>query len=149
MRTLAERLKFSRVQVARLNQKQLSFKSGLAQQMISKLERGEAESTSGIVSLARACGVDPLWLAEGVGSAPPSVSVVNGSCDARQDVPSPTTMQWSVSDLMSEVSALVHRADPGGQDAVVRLVLDCIRIPGPKSGFIRAIEALTSPRITA
>ena len=67
MKTLSERLKYARNQVAKLSQKELSERSGLAQQTISKLERGDACSTTGMVSLARACGVDPVWLADGVG----------------------------------------------------------------------------------
>lgn len=69
MTTLASRLKFARIR-AELTQPQLSEctgKGGVSQQMISKLERGEATETAGIVKLAIALGVRPEWLAEGKG----------------------------------------------------------------------------------
>lgn len=63
--TLGTRLKKARVD-AGLTQEQLSKASGVTQQVISKIERGLQAATSAVVPLARACGVSPDWLAEGV-----------------------------------------------------------------------------------
>lgn len=62
MNTLASRLKKAR-NYARLTQAQLSERSGVKQQMISKLELGQSFETSKLVELAIACGVRPEWLA--------------------------------------------------------------------------------------
>lgn len=56
---------------AGLTQSQLAEKSGLSQQMISKLESGRSNETAGIVALALACGVRPEWLFNGNGSMRP------------------------------------------------------------------------------
>jgi SOS-response transcriptional repressor LexA len=58
---LSDRLKQARAH-AKLSQKQLAEQSGMTQQMISKLERGEAYETSGLIKLAQAMGVRPEWL---------------------------------------------------------------------------------------
>jgi transcriptional regulator with XRE-family HTH domain len=51
----------------KLSQKQLAERSGVSQQMISKLELGLSKETSGIVALAVYCGVRPEWLSNGTG----------------------------------------------------------------------------------
>lgn len=51
----------------RISQKELAAQSGVSQQMISKLERGVAESTGDVVPLAIALGVRPEWLTTGRG----------------------------------------------------------------------------------
>lgn len=61
MTTLGDRLKQAR-RKARLTQQQLEARSGVSQQMISKLERGGSDETAGIVRLAMALGVSPEWL---------------------------------------------------------------------------------------
>lgn len=58
---LSDRLKAARDR-AGLTQEQLSKKSGVAQQVISKLENGKQQETAGIVKIAIACGVRPEWL---------------------------------------------------------------------------------------
>lgn len=64
---LAKRLKKAR-EDAKLTQAQLAKRSGVKQQMISKLERGTAKSTSDIVTIASAVGVSAQWLATGEGT---------------------------------------------------------------------------------
>lgn len=64
--TLGERLKKAR-EHAGLTQKQLEEKSGVPQQMISKIENGYQKRCSYIVELADACGVRPQWLQMGKG----------------------------------------------------------------------------------
>lgn len=64
METIGTRLKIARKN-ARLTQAGLSAKSGITQQMISKLESGQSHQTTGVLSLARACGVSPDWLENG------------------------------------------------------------------------------------
>lgn len=48
---------------AQLTQEELAEKSGVPQQTISKLERGDQDTSSHTVHLAVACGVRPQWLA--------------------------------------------------------------------------------------
>ena len=60
--TLAERIIQAR-KYAALNQDELATKSGVTQQMISRLETGKQKTTTEIVSIAIACRVRPEWLA--------------------------------------------------------------------------------------
>ncbi len=64
--SLAQRLKQSR-EKAQVSQRQLAKRSGLSQQLISKLENGLVESTTEVFRLAEALGVDARWLATGKG----------------------------------------------------------------------------------
>ena len=61
-----ERLKTAR-QHAKLNQTELAERAGLTQTSISDLERGKSKATAFAAQIASACGVSPMWLAEGVG----------------------------------------------------------------------------------
>jgi transcriptional regulator with XRE-family HTH domain len=58
----SERLKLAR-EAAKLTQEQLAQKSGVKQGTISKIERGDADSSTFTVQLAIACKVRPEWLA--------------------------------------------------------------------------------------
>lgn len=58
----SERLRHAR-ESAKLTQEQLAQKSGVKQGTISKIERGDADSSTFTVQLAIACGVRPEWLA--------------------------------------------------------------------------------------
>lgn len=66
---LATRLKRAR-KFAKLTQSGLEERSGVSQKTISKIERGDQETSSQVVQLAGACGVDPKWLATGQGIEP-------------------------------------------------------------------------------
>jgi transcriptional regulator with XRE-family HTH domain len=66
MATLGLRLKKARDH-AGLSQKQLQDRAGVSQKTISKIERGDQESSTQVVQLARACGVNVDWLATGRG----------------------------------------------------------------------------------
>lgn len=63
----SERLRLAR-EAAKLTQEQLAQKSGVKQGTISKIERGDADSSTFTVQLAIACGVRPEWLAIGSGA---------------------------------------------------------------------------------
>lgn len=63
---LDERLRKARKQ-ANLTQVQLAERSGVTQQMISKLETGRSKETADLVALAVACGVRAEWLAHEAG----------------------------------------------------------------------------------
>lgn len=52
---------------ANLSQEELSTRSGVKQGTISKIERGDSESSTFTVQLALACGIRPEWLAMGLG----------------------------------------------------------------------------------
>lgn len=60
--TLADRLRAARKN-AGLSQKVLAENSGVTQETISKIERGQSETSAYVVQLAIACGVRPEWLA--------------------------------------------------------------------------------------
>lgn len=63
---LKTRLKAAR-RHAKITQEQLADKIGIKQASISELETGKSGSTSFIAEIARACGVNPIWLATGEG----------------------------------------------------------------------------------
>lgn len=52
---------------AQLTQDALGKKVGLSQQSINKLVTGKALASRKLTQIAIACGVNPRWLAEGVG----------------------------------------------------------------------------------
>lgn len=64
--SLALRIKQARA-AANLSQRELAKRSGLSQQLISKLENGLVTSTTEVFGLAGILGVDPRWLATGIG----------------------------------------------------------------------------------
>ena len=64
--TFADRLKLAR-EYAGLNQTELAMRAGLRQGQISRLERGERQATTKTVEIATICGVNPEWLATGIG----------------------------------------------------------------------------------
>lgn len=66
MGELKDRLKSARNE-AGLTQEELAEKSGVKQQMISKLETGKSKETTGIVALATALRKNPVWLETGRG----------------------------------------------------------------------------------
>lgn len=66
---LKDRLKHAR-RLKGLTQTGLAEKAGIAQASISEIERGLSRTSGHLVKIAQICGVDPLWLAEGVGSPP-------------------------------------------------------------------------------
>lgn len=80
MSTIGERLKMARGMVG-ISQTELSRRSGVIQQTISKLENGEVHKTTGIVALARVLGVNPNWLSDEVGGMldNPTSSIPNGA----------------------------------------------------------------------
>ena len=56
---------------AKLTQAQLGKAVGLKQATISDLEKGDSRSSAYLVQIAKACRVDPHWLATGAGSMEP------------------------------------------------------------------------------
>ena len=68
METLAKRLRFARKR-ADINQEQLASLSGVGQPVISKLERGVIQKTTGLVALAQALDTNPVWLETGTDEA--------------------------------------------------------------------------------
>lgn len=72
MKTLAERLKFARLQMTpKCSQQKLANMSGLSQTTITMLENGTRDSTTKIVELAKALGVSADWLSTGNGEMQP------------------------------------------------------------------------------
>jgi transcriptional regulator with XRE-family HTH domain len=72
--SFGQRLKKAREDVAQLTQAQLSERSGVSQQAISKIERGDQAGSTQVTQLAVACSVDVKWLATGAGEMQPSAA---------------------------------------------------------------------------
>lgn len=66
MKTTSERVRQARKH-AGLTQRQLADLVGVRQPTLSDLERGESQSSAMLIQIAAACGVNPNWLATGVG----------------------------------------------------------------------------------
>ncbi len=64
--TIGKRLKWARKN-AQLSQHDLEEKSGVAQSVISRLERGTLKKSTNLVMLANACNVSVFWLQTGHG----------------------------------------------------------------------------------
>jgi phage repressor protein C with HTH and peptisase S24 domain len=71
---------------AKLTQKALAQKVGMAQASLSELETGESAGTTLVASLAAALGVNPLWLETGKGSMVP-VQAPSPDPDVDEDNP--------------------------------------------------------------
>lgn len=63
---LGERLRAARKH-AGMSQEELGDKAGCGQGVVSKIERGDQDTTAYVVKLARACGVSVDWLDDGSG----------------------------------------------------------------------------------
>lgn len=61
-----DRVKLAR-RHARLTQGELADRVGIKQASISDLERGKSAASTHSTKIAHACGVNPLWLSEGIG----------------------------------------------------------------------------------
>lgn len=68
---LSQRLKQARKH-AKLTQRALADAVRVQQPVISQLENGQSLKSAYITSIARVCGVNPLWLAEGIGEMLPN-----------------------------------------------------------------------------
>lgn len=68
---LKDRLKKARKD-AGLTQVELAERAGIKQASVSEIERGLTRTSGYLVKMAQVCGVDPLWLAEGVVPQEPS-----------------------------------------------------------------------------
>lgn len=72
---LGERLRQARLH-AKLSQEQLGELAGCGQAVVSKIERGDQDTTSYIARLAKACQVSVEWLDEEIGEMLPSARVL-------------------------------------------------------------------------
>ncbi|HBQ8141536.1 TPA: XRE family transcriptional regulator [Klebsiella quasipneumoniae] len=71
MNTLADRLRLA-MGYAGTTQSELAFRVGVSQGAIQKLTSGKALSSGKIVDIAKALGVDPIWLSTGEGGMGPA-----------------------------------------------------------------------------
>lgn len=65
--TLGERLKYAREKIRNLKQKELEEISGVKQQIISRVEKGEIKRTKYLPELAKALKINLSWLLSGKG----------------------------------------------------------------------------------
>lgn len=63
---LKDRIKEARKH-ASLTQNELAERVGIKQASISELERGLSRTSGHLIAIARICGVNPMWLADGTG----------------------------------------------------------------------------------
>jgi len=75
--SLGQRLKQAREKTG-LSQRGLAKRSGLSQQLISKLENGLVESTTEVFRFAEVLGINPRWLATGKGGPQSDFNVADG-----------------------------------------------------------------------
>ncbi|VTP13196.1 HTH-type transcriptional regulator PrtR [Phytobacter ursingii] len=73
MNTLADRLKLAMLN-AGSTQSELALRVGVSQGAIQKLTSGKAQSSGKIVDIAKALGVDPVWLSTGEGGMGPATT---------------------------------------------------------------------------
>lgn len=69
VKTIAERLTWARVQVAKLSQEELAKKAGVTQGTIGNVESGARKNPRELLAIARAAGVHAEWLKSGKGPA--------------------------------------------------------------------------------
>jgi len=67
LHTLGQRIKFARINVAKLSQRELAERAGIAQSLVSALEKEQRKNTTHMVELADALRVSIRWLASGNG----------------------------------------------------------------------------------
>lgn len=65
--TLGSRVKYARLNVANLTQKELAMKIGVKQPTISSIEKDEQSTTRYLLQIADALGVSAHWLQTGYG----------------------------------------------------------------------------------
>lgn len=98
MESLGQRLKTAR-EAAKLSQRALARRTGLSQQLISKLESGLIESTTEIFPLAKALLVDARWLATGEGGMRPGAGLAESGA-GRWQVP---LVSWVAAGLWQDI----------------------------------------------
>jgi transcriptional regulator with XRE-family HTH domain len=121
MDTIGARLLQAR-DYAGISQSELARKSGVSQTIVSRLERNEAKRTRDIVRLARACGVNSEWLAEGVGE------MVNKH------------KQHNVANVLEDLLGFVQQTDPILREKVINLI--DLYLQSPNKRIASAINAL-------
>ncbi|CAK0751420.1 hypothetical protein CCP3SC15_1780002 [Gammaproteobacteria bacterium] len=114
MRTLGERVVIAR-KAKGMTQGQVAMAAGMTQTMLSRIERGEAQSTKDIVSLAGALGVRPEWLDREEG-----------------EMYAPMERSRGIKEALDEVASAVARSDPLIRDDVYRFINLYIKNPSPK-----------------
>jgi len=112
---LGSRLKQARL-AAGMSQKDLSVKSGVVQQVISKIELGIVKTTSDVVSLAQSVDVTAEWLDSGDGpmsrnvAKEPRASYKTGPGKSDFDIDSPYDSRPTVMHRMTIALRLVFQA---------------------------------------
>jgi SOS-response transcriptional repressor LexA len=133
--SLAARLKAAR-KAAGLTQVQLAERAGVNQSDISKIERGATLTPAGLVEIAAALGVDPMWLKSGDGD--PKASNRNVlSVTTRGKVP---LISWVAAGNLGEVEDMFA---PGEADEWI----DCSETQTGRHAFALRVdgESMTSP----
>jgi len=121
---LKDRLKHARRQSG-LTQTELAEKAGIAQASISEIERGLSRTSGHLVKIAQICGVNPLWLAEGVGT-------IHGSGSAGGDfaVVGDAQIRLSAADMVKQ---MLDRAGAGLSEEARNRLLKAAEEPDAQS----------------
>ena len=112
---------------AKLTQMQLAERVGMQQASISELETGRSQSSSFNATIARACGVDAVWLEAGIGSMLSSDSNVESAPDMSGHVP---LISWVQAGAWCEI-------DEGYPAGAAEEWIMCPAAYGPKAFALR------------
>ena len=131
---------------AKLSQKQLATRSGVSQQLISKLERDAVEDTAATIAIARALGKSAEWLDSGAGPEAPAGGPIRSRRHAHANVEAGPNIITTVP-LISWVQAgewseVVDLFEPGEADEWVPTT----RHVGPHAFAVRVKgDSMTAP----
>jgi phage repressor protein C with HTH and peptisase S24 domain len=101
--TMADRIKVERKALG-FSQGELAERAGVKQQMISKLETGQAQSTGDLAAIARALNVAPWWLQTGDGPKHPAAATISDpTAAARVSIEPPHGSRVGVWDILDDL----------------------------------------------
>jgi transcriptional regulator with XRE-family HTH domain len=139
LNTLGQRLRYARM-LRKLTQTSLAERARVNQSDISKIERGDSLSTVNGVALARALGVNPLWLDNGEGPMSPAGSLQpTVPPDENSDPVQPSP---ALGTTILQLGALLAALSPMGRKLVVALVEDVLKNPASAREAAETADAI-------
>ena len=121
MEHFSDRLRFAR-QARQLTQAELARASGLSQGAISSYETGSRKSTTGLIQLAQALKVNPVWLIRGTGHMELDLAVENAT-RLQENQPQATTAAWPFTTVQpDEYWSLTHTQRHVIEEAVAAMI---------------------------
>ncbi len=134
--SLGRRLLYARKSVKGWTQKQLAVAAGVNQSDVSKIERGDSQTTVNLLALARALEVAPDWLDTGVGEAPPAMTGCQ-LVDADQEIGEPENLSTfkgkqrppSIQEALDIIRAAFAQIPPESRDKNATLLQRMALVP--------------------